>query len=162
MDRIFNLLGTADKKLIIAFFTAQTFNFYINTILNNSKHIFVPALNTGFKGLMFADDTVIACDSINDIKYNLEQLQNWCNESEMEINPSKCGIMWIKPYPNDNTIPEIKHNGEIIPQVEKYIYLGIEFNNQLDIDKMSNYRINLGKAALQQLAKSITNEKIAL
>ena len=82
-------------------------------------------------------------------------------DNGMEVNPSKCGIMEINS-PILLLNEPILFNGEEIPKVEKYIYLGIEFNNMLDINLMSKFRIDKGKMVLNTLIPTLRNNTIPL
>ena len=93
------------------------FDIYINDILDEIKWVTVEGLQNGISGLMFADD-------LKDLKIKLDSINSWMSYNAMEINPSKCGIMIIGD--NINTNNSIMYNGEIIPYVNKYVYLGIE------------------------------------
>lgn len=107
---------------------------------------------------MFADDTVILADSHSDLLTKLESISKWMTDNAMEINPSKCGVMRISP--DITPLAPVTYNGEPIPTVEKYVYLGIEFNNTLDINLMSKYRLDKGKQTLNILTKTLSNVRV--
>ena len=139
------------------------FDIYINDILNSINPVEVPGLQNGLRGLMFADDTVILADSILDLTTKLCSIDRWMIDNAMEINPSKCGIMVIRSDPlNLEPIAPIAYNGENIPMVDKYVYLGIEFNNMLNIDLMSKHRIDKGKQTVGMLVKQLANNRMPL
>ena len=119
-------------------------------------------LEHGLRGLMFADDTVIVADSFSDLSEKLESINKWMNNNAMEVNPSKCGIMEIIRSPDQVPIEPLYFNGEVIPKVDKYIYLGIEFNNELNINLMSNYRLDKGKDCLNSLMATLRNIRVPL
>lgn len=52
------------------------FNLYINDILEDIKPIDVEGLQNGFRGLMFADNTVIAASDLNNLKCKLDIIKN--------------------------------------------------------------------------------------
>ena len=139
------------------------FDIYINDILDSIAPVEVPGLQQGLSGLMFADDTVILAESHSDLVAKLESVSKWMIDNAMEVNPSKCGVMEIKVNPSDQTpLAPVAYNGETIPTVDKYIYLGIEFNNLLDMNMMSKYRIGKGKQALNMLVKTLANSRVPL
>ena len=138
------------------------FNIYINDILDDIPPVEVGGLEQGLRGLMFADDTVILADSHTDLQSKIESVKQWMDSSAMEINPNKCGIMAIRANSNSPQIEPISYNGENIPIVDRYVYLGIEFNNTLDITEMSKFRVNRGKESLRRLGKTLANPRVPL
>ena len=54
------------------------FNIYIDDMLDNIEGIETPGLNYKVKGLHFADDTVIFAETIEEMKYNLKEIETWC------------------------------------------------------------------------------------
>ena len=134
------------------------FNIYINDILDDITPLQVEGLEHGLRGLMFADDTVILADSHTDLQNKLNSINRWMINNAMEVNPSKCGVMEISSTP----IEPILFNGEMIPKVDKYIYLGMEFNNQLNIDMMSRYRLGKGKDCLNSMMATLRNIRVPL
>ncbi len=138
------------------------FNIYINDILDKIIPVEVQGINNGLSGLMFADDTVILAESYSDISEKLNSINEWMIDNAMEVNPSKCGIMEIKLSPDQIPIEPLYFNGEVIPKVDKYVYLGIEFNDTLDIDLMSKYRLGKGKDTLYGLTATLRNIRVPL
>ena len=57
---------------------------------------------------------------------------------------------------------EIKYKGEIIPNVESYTYLGVEFNNKLDSEKMAKFRVNKGRDKISVLTPTLRNNLVPL
>lgn len=121
----------------------------------------MPGLRSGLRGLMFADDTVIAAESVSDLNEKLEVIQDWMRDNAMEVNPSKCGVMVIDE-PSQILNEPVLFNGEEIPVVDKYIYLGIEFNDQLNMSEVAKYRLGKGKKALGILTPTLRNLKVPL
>ena len=139
------------------------FNLYINDILDDINPVPIPGLELGLRGLMFADDTVIIADSRHDLVSKLESIKQWMIDNAMEVNPSKCGIMSIPIGTiNSTNIEPVLYNGEVIPIVDKYVYLGVEFNNKLDMEEMSKHRLDKGKQALGRVVKTLVNPNVPL
>lgn len=59
----------------------------------------------------------------------------------MEVNTRKCGIMLIKWNSVNTNIGPLLY--EEIPIVDKYVYLGIEFNKDLNTNERSAKRLNI-------------------
>ena len=105
------------------------FLLYINDLLDN--------LQSSVK--LFADDAllygVIAndtdCDHLQD---DLQKLEQWQNQWQMQFNPSKCKVLCIS---NKRSPPEKKHTffGDEREQVEDISYLGITLTSKLKWDQ---------------------------
>ncbi|PVU87967.1 hypothetical protein BB561_006093 [Smittium simulii] len=72
-----------------------------------------PGLDDNISGLLFADNAVILAESADELQKLFITLTEWCKRWDMNVNNKKCGIMAIN-----------------CPTVNKYKYLGIEFNDQ--------------------------------
>ena len=74
--------------------------------------------------LLFADDTcLVALDALG-LKKSLDVLVEWCNEWGVKINVAKSGIMHIRKKKADRCNVTYKLDGETIPLVSSYKYLG--------------------------------------
>ena len=132
-------------------------------MINDIKPVEVEGLREGFRGLMFADDTVIAAENRNDLVEKLEIIEKWMESNSMELNPSKCGIMLVKADQNESVNFEpIFYKGEIIPILNSYIYLGINFNDKLDLDVMSRYRVQKGIEKSKIVSLTLRNKLVPL
>ena len=136
------------------------FDIYINDILDGIEPVAVQGLGNGLSGLMFADDTVILANDNNDLQVKLESINRWMSCNAMEVNPSKCGIMYIGG--NNSIHDPVVYNGEVIPRVDRYVYLGIEFNKDLDLQEMARFRLIKGKKTLLSLSNTLKNPRVPL
>jgi len=57
---------------------------------------------------------------------------------------------------------EIKYKEEQIPRVDKYVYLGIEFNRQLNLQAMSEFRVTKGVSKVMALSCTLRNNCVPL
>lgn len=141
------------------------FNLYVNDILKDCRGVEVIGLGSPLKGLLFADDTVLAAESDEIMASNLVKIALWCSENRMELNPGKCGVMRINGEgtpAQENERAVLLYNGEAIPNITRYVYLGVEFNEDLDMKAMSDFRVGEGRTALEQLRPTLSNPKIAI
>ncbi|MGL5636332.1 MAG: RNA-directed DNA polymerase, partial [Bacteroidales bacterium] len=138
------------------------FNIYYDSILKEMDPVPVEGINGGLKGLMFADDTVIVGRTRSELVNKLAIIENWLSINAMELNPSKCGIMEIDTDPYFPQMEPILYNGELIPSIDKYVYLGTEINKSLDLTEMAKYRLNKGRQTLIQLRTTLINERIPI
>ena len=137
------------------------FNIYIDDLLDSMDPIRVEGLLEGFRGLMFADDTVIAANDFNDLEHKLALVEQWMVDNGMEVNPSKCGVMIIKAN-DDIDIHKVQYRGEEIPLVDSYVYLGVDFNNELDLQRMSQFRAQKGVERSRALTPTLRNYRVPL
>ena len=138
------------------------FNIFIDDLLDDIEPIEVEGLASGFKGLMFADDTVVAAKDFDDLRCKLKIIERWMEDNEMEVNPSKCGIMIINKENEIVDVEEIKYKNEIIPIVDNYIYLGVNFNNKLDLKKCAEFKRNKGIEMNRVLGPTLNNTLIPI
>ncbi|MGL5707885.1 MAG: hypothetical protein ACRDDF_06435, partial [Aeromonas sp.] len=89
-------------------------------------------------------------------------IENWLSINAMELNPSKCGIMEIDTDPYCPQMEPILYNGELIPSIDRYVYLGTEINKSLNLTEMAKYRLNKGRQTLIQLRTTLINERIPI
>ncbi len=137
------------------------FNLFIDDLLDPIDPIYVPGLSNGIRGLMFADDTVIFADSPEELTSKLSLVKAWMVENDMEVNPSKCGVMVIgEQEPPDDLI--IIYDNELIPVVDAYTYLGVEINPMLDLGRMSKFRVAKGVKAAAVIDKMMGNLLVPL
>lgn len=62
-----------------------------------------------------------------------------------------------------NIIAEnIEYKNETIPIVDKYVYLGVEINNEMDYDKMARFRVTKGISVAKKTTGTIANTKVPL
>ena len=99
-------------------------------------------------------------ESVSELENKLRIVKEWMDVNLMEINPSKCGVMDISPNLEEPFV--IKYNGEVIPSVERYTYLGVEFNSKLDLDVMAEFRVGKGVAKVNALRPTLGNSGIPL
>ena len=108
---------------------------------------------------MFADDTVIFAESFEEMNEKLVHVARWMDDNLMEVNPSKCGVLVIGEY--SNLIP-VQYKNETIQVVDKYVYLGVEMNNQLDYDQMAKFRVSKGIGVAESIKDTMGNFKVPL
>ena len=135
------------------------FNYYINDLLDGINPIQVEGLQNGISGLMFADDTVIFAESFDEMNEKLVRVSRWMDDNLMEVNPSKCGVLVIGEI--DNLIP-VQYKNETIQVVDRYVYLGVEMNNQLDYDQMARFRVSKGIGVAESMKGTMGNSRVPL
>ena len=129
----------------------------------------------------YADDHLIICDSLEQLRASIQVTKNWCDKSGISLNPRKSGILEIRPRRKRKFLLRVGSEVEGIPVVDSYRYLGLLLDQKLTGDahiramdqkisflnrrlapllgKVSlDYRINLWKT----LARPLYNPLLAL
>ena len=104
------------------------FNFYINPMLRNLEK-----LNAWCR--TYADDIVIAVDSLQDINMYLKVVPEWCIVYEIELNPIKSGILRV--LNREGKIKNIKNIAKI-PEVIEYKYLGLTIKQRINFKGLTS------------------------
>ena len=115
----------------------------------------------------YADDGVLFCWSLNELKTSVKIIRETFSEFGLNVNTDKTETMIFNwhtsthgSYPNSL----ITLNGKIIKNVTAFKYLGVWMNhNNLHIgDEELRHRINLAHNAFSENRKLLTNMKIKL
>ena len=85
----------------------------------------------------YADDIlnyIIGHDISADLPQQIaDAVQRWCTDNKMRLNINKCKVMLLTKHPS--VASPVYINGTALEAVNKYKYLGIEVNNQLEWDR---------------------------
>ncbi len=127
--------------------------------------------------LAYADDHLVICDTIDEIRKAIQVVQDWCREANISLNANKSGILEVL-HRRGKPLLQIGECIEGIPVVQSYKYLGLFIDNKLTGDahlramnqkigflttrlapllsKISTtYRVNLWKILIQPLFKPL-------
>jgi len=136
------------------------FNLYINDLLEGMRPVEIPGCEQRIAGLLFADDTVLFEDTLDGLREKLRAVEDWMSINLMELNIGKCGIMHVQGgTPADRQV--VLYKEEQIPWVDRYTYLGVDINNQLDLDKAAQFRVAKGQAAVRTLHRALSNKSVS-
>jgi len=109
---------------------------------------------------LFADDAAGICPTLECVERFCDHVTQWSNRNEMSIGISKCGLMEFLPNDLDFNNPllrdfrpieeyadldRIQIDGQDVPIVEEYLYLGIRITPALKISKMVEHRLEAGR-----------------
>ena len=93
-------------------------------------------------GLLFADDTCLMVSDAAGLRKSLDVLVEWCKEWGVKINVARSGVMHIC----NKMAYEV--DGEAIPMVSSYKYLGCVVDEHLVLTEMVVERVEAGRRAL--------------
>lgn len=142
------------------------FNIFINDILDGCTDLGVKvgALQR-VAGLIFADDLVLIAPSRRKLRALLDRVTKWSNTWGMKVGISKCGIL---PYGLDEKSrlslanDPLHLQGEVVPIVTKYKYLGVIINDRLNFDDMQLNTVAKVDNTLKAIQPFIVNRGIPL
>lgn len=90
--------------------------------------------------LMFADDVAVLSDSPEGLQHQVEMVNLWCQRWGMAMATKKCAVMSV-PRTGEVTDPlEVTVDGERIPEVDEYCYLGVMIDNGASVERMVAHR----------------------
>ena len=113
-------------------------------------------------GLIFADDIVVLAPTQQKLSRLLARVESWANQWEMSIGAPKCGVTVF--YGDINTLKggQWVLQGQAIPVVETYTYLGIEVNTNWDLTKSVTSSTKKAQRALWSLRPTLASPQIPL
>ena len=109
------------------------FDVFINDLLDECAGVIVPGMGERVPGLLYADDTALVSEDAEAMQVALDQVQAWAELNGMQFGISKCGVMVVG---GDMEVLEeagLNINGQLLPVVESYCYLGFPFFCTLDL-----------------------------
>ena len=98
-------------------------------------------------GLLFADDTSLVATDKEGLEKSLDVLAKWCEEWGVKINVGKSGIMHTRKIVERCDV-EYKVDGDAIPMVSSYKYLGCVIDEHLELKEMVEEKAAAGRRAL--------------
>ena len=119
---------------------------------NRTMHFMVP-------GALFADDAVGLSPTIEKSIMFCNHVTNWCDLNEMSVGIRKCGIMEFAPFPTEDPFltedhplrSQLKLQGQALPVVKEYTYLGLGITPRLSIEEIVAHRFKMGRSTVSRL-----------
>jgi hypothetical protein len=112
------------------------FDLYIDSILDDCEEV---GISRGGQlcvpGLLLADDLVCLANTTQALEFLLSKVSSWAGRWGMQIGAKKCGAMAFRARIDGGmeeaqrrvNVVEWKLQGEVIPVVQKYTNLGLDF-----------------------------------
>jgi hypothetical protein len=139
------------------------FNIFVNDILDGMEGVWVPGMNYGVPGLLFADDVVIFGENEEDLKEKIDKMIKWSETNNMKINSSKCGILrWKNNVLGDEDKLCVSTVFGNIEEVDSYVYLGISIKNGSSEEEIVKNSARKGNIALGMLSPKLLNSNISI
>jgi hypothetical protein len=123
----------------------------------------VPGLNERVCGFLFADDLAIVAKSTAQLKRAARALTRWLDQFEMSVGIAKCGVMGIGDGAAEVLArSELQVQGQVVPVVQQYRYLGLEIFADLDLYRTAGARVQSTRAALWSVRAFVRNTMLPL
>ena len=127
------------------------FGLYINDLvkdLNDADKGIKLTADVTVSCLLYADDLAIIAESEQDLQHQLHVLENWCKKWRMRVNVKKTNVVHFRIKSQRKTSYKFRFNNEEIHCVDKYKYLGIILQDNLDFNVTATILANSGSRAL--------------
>jgi len=152
------------------------FNLFVNSILDELQGLEVHGVKgSRVPGLMFADDVVLLAESGAELAAALARVSTWADTWGMEIGHRKCGVMVFsypqkggQPHPAAVAAQEAAAEaqwvlqGEAVPFVREYKYLGVMIDHDMALDGNIAYRVKQATKALHRMRPFLCDRSVPL
>ncbi|MCO5594811.1 hypothetical protein L7F22_048845 [Adiantum nelumboides] len=102
--------------------------------------------------LLYADDVVMISDTQEGLQRQLDALQRFCADRDLTVNLGKTKVItqaWVT-----RTDHQFTFRGEMVEQVQSYVYLGVTFTSpRFSLKQATDARLDKGFAALGRLER---------
>ena len=128
-----------------------------NVFINDLPAVFSDGVNVPYfplalrstAALLFADDAAVLAETPATLQGSLAEAEAWAGKYEMTFGVDKCGALLIaEPDTLDLDNHEFRLQGQQVPVVPSYRYLGMDFNDKLDLNLMAKARAAATRKAL--------------
>ena len=106
-------------------------------------------------GLLFTDDTSLVVSDKEGLKKSLDVLVKWCEEWGVKVKVGKSGIIHMRKKMVERCEVEYKVDGEVIPMVFSYKYLGCVVDEHLELKEMVEEEAAVERRALNAWLKLV-------
>ena len=134
------------------------FAFYINDLALDIKNLNVgiTAGKLNLSLLLYADDIVLLAGTAGDLQLQLNVLNRWCHKWRMTINQTKSKVIHFRCKTTKQTVLNFKCGDIGLDITSEYKYLGLWFNEFLDLQGTVKH---IAKSATRALGAVISKFK---
>jgi len=105
--------------------------------------------------LGYADDTLILCNSLEEVTKVINTIRTWSLENNMKLNEKKSGLVEFVGRRMRTKLKQERYEG--FPVCKEYKYLGAMFSNKLTMGSQLDYIRNKSKSLYQKLSPFLYN-----
>ena len=113
------------------------FSIYINNLAQEINNLNC-GLNVGdimVSTLLYADDIILIAPTAENLQLMFDTLNNWCKKWRLTVNPEKSKVIHFRTSAVPQSTFTFKCGAKEIEYVSSYKYLGLWFNEHLDMTK---------------------------
>ena len=106
------------------------FNIYLDMVMKEALPLFkrgAGLTNCQIQVTMFADDTVLLAESEEDLKWNVEKLNEALKRHKLKVTWSKSNTMVFSRVPKECNL---KIDGESVKNVKETVHLGVKLSGE--------------------------------
>ena len=126
------------------------FGIYINDLVNelNQHNLGINIGSMNISILLFADDIVLVADSEYKLQEMLNVVNQWCSKYRLSVNRDKTKIMHFRKARQKRSCFQFRYGNHNIETVDKYKYLGVVLNENLNFNVTADVLAGSGGRAL--------------
>ena len=146
-QRFFSNIGVRQGDTL----SPTLFNIFINDIVHEINSLGLGILlDNGERVsiLLYADDIALLAESERNLQKMLDVIFHWGQNWEIKFNCNKSQVMHFRKYSVSCSNFVFKLGDNNLQTINEYKYLGLVFNEHLDIGKMATVLANSGNRAL--------------
>ena len=103
-------------------------------------------------GLLFADDCATLSPNIEAVMVSCALVGQWANINKMKVGIKKC----------DKLRPFLEIQQDLVPIVDKYVYLGLNLTSSLTVADFASSRVDIGRKRVHALLPFLTSPVLPL
>lgn len=116
--------------------------------------------------LAYADDVVLIAPTREALARMMSKVSDWSDKWKMKVNAAKCGVMKVRGGDANQNLPPRDPppmmQGQEVPLVEEYVYLGSHLTSTVDLDAMAEARRENGERARLALNPFLAAPRVPL
>ena len=138
---------------------------FINDLLLHVRSgVRVPNALVKSRGFMFADDVSLLAPSDKRMSVFLSRAESWAVIHRCCFNIAKCGVMSIERSVKDSSLTprNLTLQGEAVPIVDEYRFLGFPFNRRLDLSRCVANRVQHATRVVSMVTPFLSKSSASL
>jgi hypothetical protein len=160
-------IGTKQGDTMSPTLFAVYINDLITAIKGTGGGVTLPKTDRRLCALLLADDLALFAKSPADMQRMLSSVTAWGRKWRLEFGVSKCGV--LQPRASQTgalvdpaTLPTFKLQGEVVPLVPVYKYLGLLLRHDVRWADTIKARVSATSKALDECREALTNGSFAV
>jgi len=111
------------------------------------------------RDLLYADDSALNTSAADKMQRSLDRLSTACDDFGLTISTTKTEVMYQPAPGKEYSTPTFTINGQILPVVDKFTYLGSTLSRNVHVDEEVANRISKASSAFGRLRSNVWDRK---